>query len=171
MKKNILFVPTFLVLFLVSTATVLAYSNDNLKINSDIKEVWNINYQDVLVTEGSVIGDVRIAENGTNIEFNANLNKPGDFYEFTVDIVNKGSSDAVIDSINKTVLTDAQKRYLYYNVTNADLKDLKHGQVLKAGNKCSIKVRLEYKKDITSEMLPKETQNIEFSFNVNFIEK
>ena len=40
---------------------------------------------------------------------------PGDFYEFTVDIVNNGIIDTMIDSINKALdLIVAQEKYLNY---------------------------------------------------------
>lgn len=171
MRKNILSVLIFLVLFLTSTVTVLAYSNDSLKINGDVHEIWDISYQNVIVTDGSTYGDVRVVENGTNIVFNANLNKPGDFYEFTVDVVNQGSNDAIIDNINRTKLTNEETRYLYYDVSYIDSSDIKCGQTLKAGNKCRIRIRLEYKEDITAEMLPKDDHNVELVFNIKFIEK
>lgn len=171
MKKNILFVLTFLVLFLTSTVTVLAYSNDNLKINGNTKDIWDIYYKNVIVTNGSAYGDVRIVENGSNIIFHANLNKPGDFYEFTVDVVNYGNKDAIIDYVNRTVLTDEETRYLYYDVSYTDLGDIKCGQVLNAGSKFKIRIRLEYKEDIIAEMLPKDDHNVELAFNIKFIEK
>lgn len=43
---------------------------------------------------------------------------PGEFYEFTVDVVNEGSIDAMIDSVVKTPeLTSAQAKYIKYEIS------------------------------------------------------
>jgi hypothetical protein len=49
--------------------------------------------------------------------YTVTLNEPGDFYEFTINVVNDGTIDAVLSSINLTELTAAQQKYITHVVT------------------------------------------------------
>ena len=65
---------------------------------------WNVHFENLHVTDGSVAinttaGDVAAAiedTNKTSIDYVVTLEKPGDFYEFTVEAVNGGTMDAKI---------------------------------------------------------------------------
>ena len=68
-------------------------------------------------------------------------------------------------------LTKEQQRYLTYTVTYEDGQEIKTDDILRANDKVTLKVRVEFKFDITEEDLPKEEQNIGLDFNITMIEK
>ena len=51
-----------------------------------------------------------------SMTYKVTLSKPGDFYEFTVDVKNSGTFDASLTGITMTYLTEAQSKYLTYKV-------------------------------------------------------
>ena len=150
----------------ITTTTVYAYSEGLVKTNN--KEVFNINFQNVNEIYGK--GNV-LLENNTNLTFDCDLDVPGDYYEFTVDMVNNSNKDAKIESTYITELTKEQQRYLTYTVTYEDGQEIKTNDILRANDNVTLKVRVEFKFDITEEDLPKEEQNIGLDFNVTMIEK
>ena len=79
----------------------------NLQINGTTKissNTWDIHFDHIQVNQNSVsIGDSDSAatidpNNNCKIDFSVTLNVPGDFYEFTVDVVNAGTIDGMIGS-------------------------------------------------------------------------
>ena len=108
-KKRMLIL-SFLML-LLCTSIGYAVLSENLKISSSAnvgKMTWDVRFENIVVREGSVNGSSTIESDKTSIRASLDLNKPGDYYEFYVDIVNKGSLDAKLDSLVKTALTVAQ---------------------------------------------------------------
>ena len=53
----------------------------------------------------------------TEITYSINLELPGEYYDFTVDVVNKGTMDAKVSEVNNNQLTEEQQKYLSYQVT------------------------------------------------------
>ena len=79
---------------------------------------WDIHLANPKVTNGSVTTTVPTLATGKSLTFSTTLNMPGDFYEFTVDVVNSGSIDAMIEKVTKTPeLTADQAKYLNYEVS------------------------------------------------------
>ena len=112
---------------------------------------------------GSVTGDQvttapTLSENDTKVSFSVNLKKPGEYYEFTIDAVNNGTLDAMIEDIDFDVDNGGSlPAYLDFSVTYEDDIPLFEKQLLKAAatneNVETYKVRVEFKKDITSDDL------------------
>lgn len=141
------------------------------KDNTNTDKVWDVHFNNVKVTEGSVIGETHFNDNNTSISFNAPLNIPGDYYEFSFDVENNSNKDAKIDSVYITELSEEEQRYLDYTVTYSDGKTIyKDDTILKNKNK-KIVVRLEYKKDIEASDLPTETKSLNLELNINYVEK
>ena len=89
------------------------------------------------------------------MDFTTTLNMPGDFYEFTVDVVNSGSIDAMIEKVTKTPeLTADQAKYLNYTVSYANGESITNKQVIASGVTMPIKVRVEYRNDLVASDLP-----------------
>lgn len=137
----------------------------NAKVNA---ADWYLHFDNVYINPNSV-SDVTIEAGETEAGFYATLNMPGDFVEFYADIRNDGSIDAMIESITKTPdLTAEQAKYLKYEVSyqNSDLIEKK--QLVKKGEAVSIKVRVEYRKDVVASDLPTNSVvlklGIEFSY-------
>ena len=78
---------------------------------SDIDSAsWNVHFANVQVTTGSVAAATPSITDNTSVSFSANLANPGDFYEFTVDVINEGTLDAKLDGIGiLPVLTQTQQ--------------------------------------------------------------
>lgn len=56
-----------------------------------------MHFENITVQDGSI--EATIAEDKTTINYEMELLEPGDFYIFTVDMVNSGSIDAMIDEV------------------------------------------------------------------------
>ena len=176
-RGNIIF--GFIVLILVM-GLGYAYLNSDLNINgiTNISNAsWNVYWDSLNVTSGSVT-DVTTAAHiltgETEVEFNVNFTKPGDFYEFTVDAVNDGSIDAMIDSLTKGVYASngttpkTLPDYLTYSVTYSDGIEIAQNHLLEAGNTETYKVRVEYKTDIAANQLPSTADNYMFKIAVTY---
>lgn len=101
---------------------------------------------------------------------NVSLSTPGDKVTYTVDLVNKGTINAKIDNIEKTVLTSEQQRYLTFKVTDKSGYEIKQGDILSAGETKSLTITIEFIKDLTKEDLPKQTSTISLSYKLNFVQ-
>ena len=101
---------------------------------------------------------------------NVGLSIPGDKIVYTVDLVNKGTINAKIDNIEKTVLTQEQQRYLTFKVTDKNGYEIKQGDILSAGETKKITITIEFIKDLTKEDLPKQTSTISLSYKLNFVQ-
>ena len=112
---------------------------------------WDIYLNNPRVTNGSATNNVPEIKTSSTLEFETTLNMPGDFYEFTVDVVNGGSIDAMIESVIKNPELDAsQKKYLNYEVTYQNGESITTKQTLSKGTTMPIKVRIEYRKDLVA---------------------
>ena len=101
---------------------------------------------------------------------NVSLSTPGDKVAYTVDLVNKGTINAKIDNIEKTVLTSEQQRYLTFKVTDNEGNEIKEGIILSAGELKKITITIEFIKDLAKEDLPTSTSTISLSYKLNFVQ-
>ena len=166
----------------------------NLKINgvANIPSAqWNVHFvqNSITPTTGSVAIDTAnnekaaTVDSATEVSYKVKLALPGDFYEFTVDVTNEGSIDAMIDSVSSKIkigtgeeeeITTSPSNlptYLDYSVAYVDGKSITAKQKLDAGDTETIKVRLSYKTDITSTDLPTTNQTLALNFKVNYVQK
>ena len=153
-----------ILLLLLGVTFGYAVLNSTLNINGKStvqKNTWDVHFENIQVKEGSVTATVDpVISNNTSISnFEITLDKPGDFYEFTVDVVNDGSIDAMIESIIKTPeLTDEQKKYLKYEVEYVDGTSISESKLLKSGETKTISVLFSYRNDISvSDLLSIES--------------
>ena len=132
---------------------------------------WDIHLANAKVKSGSATTDVPTITGGNSLSFSTSLTTPGDYYEFTVDVVNGGDIDAMIDSIIKTPeLTEAQAKYLKYEVSYQNGESITSKQNLAAGSTTPIKVRIEYRNDISSSDIPTTGESLSFSITLNYIQ-
>ena len=130
---------------------------------------WNLYFNNPKVKIGSVNEDVPVITSPTTVTFFTTLKLPGDYYEFAIDIVNGGNVDAMIDNIEKIPeLTDSQKKYLNYEVTyaNGDLLSVK--QLVTKKSLVRLKIKLEFRKDVSSDDLPSITENLNLSLKLDY---
>ena len=176
-KRTILFVIILLILsmgigyaFLTTTLTIDGVSN----IDS---AVWDIHWENVQVQSESVSGSkvispATIGNNGTSVSYHVKL-EPGDFYEFTVDAVNDGTMDAIIDDISITINDEESElpSYLYMEMVYDDIYiPISVGNRLPAGTTCSYEFYVYYKSNLTIDELPQSDQSLTISYNITYVQ-
>ena len=137
---------------------------------------WGIRFENlsepVKVGTATTTGTAKIEETKAAeiTGMNVSLSIPGDKVVYTVDLVNKGTINAKIDNIEKTVLTSEQQRYLTFKVTDQNGYEIKQGDILEKGETKKITITIEFIKDLTKEDLPKQTSTISLSYKLNFVQ-
>ena len=165
MKKSILILMIVLIFMMCFCLNVRAETLPTTK--------WNLYFENIEITEGSVtaIKPPKIkGSSNSEIDFDVNLKIPGEFYEFTVDVANAGTMDAMVSEISDSQLNDNQKKYLAYEVTYLNGNKVQKNDLLKAGTTVKLKIRIEFKKDIDAEDLPKEDATISLVLNTCYVQ-
>ncbi len=159
----------FLNLFLGVGYSIL---NSNLRLEGRVIATgnnWNIIFENITYnTDNFTQNKVVNITNGTSLNFSLNLINPGDKYEFTFDIKNKGTLDALIKSLNIDQLTEEQKVYLEYKVTYLDGSEIEVNDLLKKGESKKVKVTLRYKNLRATDLLPTEDVNLNLNIGINY---
>ena len=168
-----------LIIALVTMSVGFAAYASNLTINGTTNvegSTWSISFDEASYQEtvGSVVASNKTVD-ATSMTYEVSLQKPGDFYEFTINVNNKGTFDAQLSGITMSTLTAEQAKYLTYTITydgnsyttsqtnlNLDL--------LKSGSK-SVKVRVEYIQPELSTDLPAVQQTISLNATLNYVQK
>ena len=129
------------------------------------------NFDNIKLNEESTTSKTPTIIDSRTISFSTTLSKPGDFYEFTIDVINSGTIDAMIDGITKTPdLTDTQKKYLNYIVEYQNGTVISTKQLVSKNSYVRLKVKLEFRKDISVSDLPTQSETLNLSFKVNYIQ-
>ena len=162
-----------------------AFLNTDLTINGTSKipaTSWNVFFDNVQITTGSVelsSGDVAPTIDSTtltDISYIITLKEPGSFYEFTVDVKNTGTLDAMIGTITNKMngveisSTNPLPAYLNYSVTYSDGVPIEQNHLLEAGDTETYKVRVSFRTDIDPSDLPASGATISFSYGVHYIQ-
>ena len=132
---------------------------------------WDIHFDNVKVKSGSVSGEDPKITTPTTATFSTTLNMPGDYYEFTIDVVNDGSIDAMIGlSMNSGGLNAEQAKYIRTSITYENGTTIEGSQLLKKDSFARIKVRVEYRNDILASDLPTSTSTITFGLTLMYMQ-
>lgn len=136
------------------------------------KNTWNIHFENVVIKTGSVSATKAptIQNNSTLIEFGAALKQPGDFFEFNVDVVNKGSIDAMVSEVVATGLTTPQREFLEYTFSYSDANQIKEKDSLLAGATETITVKVKYKDSLSAEQLPSVDQYLDLLLTITYVQ-
>ena len=167
-----------LILLIISLGLGYAYINSDLSINGTAQvnsANWDVHWANVQVTNGSVSGSNVVTaptiSNNTTVNYSVILPQPGDYYEFTVDAVNGGTIDAMIDTIdsklNGATITTLPA-YLNYTIAYYDGMELEQNHLLSANSTETYKVRIEYNTDINASQLPVSNQTLSLQFTVTY---
>ena len=111
-----------IIIFILGISIGYAAMNKSLNITGSsnvLKNTWDIYFSNPLVTSGSVNNDLPVIDSDTKttVNFSTILYLPGVFYEFSIDVVNAGTIDAMLVSVENTInLTDEQKKYIDYTI-------------------------------------------------------
>ena len=169
-KKSYVWLAVFALIGITIGYAVLS-TTLNINGKSTIsKNTWDVHFDNINVTDESVEAvKLPTIEDDTTVDFEIALNMPGDFYEFTVDVVNNGTIDAMIGSINKTpILTEEQAKYLDYTITYQNNLEITSKQLVKKDESVRLKVRVEIRKDIDPSDLPEVGDVLYLSFTANY---
>ena len=175
----------FLILGILVLGLTLGYAYLNTTLNIDgtvnvSSATWNVYWNNIQLDTNNVTTvttPATISTNKTEVAFNVNFSMPGDTYEFTVDAVNDGSIDAMIDTVTKGVyaangVTEKEMpAYLDFTVTYSDDIEIAQNHILPAESSETYKVRVHYKEDIDATQLPSTADNYMFKFRVNYVQK
>lgn len=166
-----------ILLIIVITCISIGYAaiSSNMLINGTAiiqNKKWKIYFDNVNINEQSVSAKVEpetVGNNTISIGYEVDLAKPGDFHEFTVDIVNDGDLTAVLDEFSVTELTDAQKKYLNYTVKYNDGNAIAKTDTVAAHSSEKLLVKIEYLKDVTSADLPTADEKISLNVEMTYV--
>lgn len=147
----------FIVLAISSLSIGFAYIQTILAINgkttiANLSGSFDVIFDNVTVTEGSVNGsslpqiDV---EDPTKINFAVSLKSVDDFYEFEVDMLNRGNKDAMISDIYFNGISNNLLKYLEHSIKYSDGMEIKKNDILPASSSERITIRLGYKEEAT----------------------
>ncbi len=166
-----------LIVILLSLGVGYAFLNANLTINgtANIKDnTWNVhfvNYQRSYNSTASTISEPVIeGDTTTEISYEVSFQEPGDYYEFTVDVINTGTLNAIIDSLETTVFDGDNELsgipdYFDYSVTYGNGNEYVLPHELKIKIKDTLLVSLGFKRDITAAQY-EEIAGKSFRFNM-----
>ena len=175
-RKKILSV---LVLLLLVLGISIGYAvlSQTLTINGSSSiggSTWNVHFENVQITTGSVEASVAPTTSGTTttaLTYTIALQEPGDFYEFTVDVKNGGSIDAKLNAAPTiSGVSTAQDVYTNYTFLNSDGTAVNSGQTITAGNKKTYRVRVEFDGNINASQLPSSAQNMTLTVSMPWVQ-
>ena len=183
-NKKTIYGIIFILICLVGIGYAAIVSNISITGTAKIKtNTFDVHFENITLTNGSVeinttAGDSAATiepTNRTRIDYSVTLEKPGDFYEFTVKVVNGGTIDAMVNTVtsmmNNVVINNNLPNYLEYNVTYVDGIAIEPNHELNATQVETYKVRVAYRTDIDPSDLPTTASTLNFSFSVNYIQK
>ena len=163
-----------LIILVLGLGIGYAYINSDLNINGTAQvnsANWDVHWANIQVTNGSVSASSPTISNQTTVNYSVVLNTPGDYYEFTVDAVNGGSIDAMIDTIDSklngatiTTLPD----YLSYIITYSDGVELEPNHILRVNSTETYKIKVMYRDDIELNQIPASNQALNLQFTVTY---
>ena len=171
-KRNSKLIFSVLVLAVFILSGLVGYSYLTVDGNTDVyKNNWNIHFDSesfhVLENSGIVLSQPTFTDNETKLSFGINLDKPGNKYAFTVDVKNDGSIDGKLANVNIEGLENTSN-YLDYSITYDDGVEIKQGDALRFHQKETIKVYLEFKKDITTSDLLNNDANLNLVLDLTY---
>ena len=173
-RKTLYIILSIVLISIFSLTIVYAALSVTLNIQGSAEVVastWDIHLDNVKVTNGSVSGTTPSITSPISATFSTTLNMPGEFYEFTIDVVNGGSIDAMIDSVTKEpTLTENQAKYLNYIIEYQNGESISTKQLVSKNSFVRLKVRVEFRKDITASDLPTTSETLNLAFTVNYIQ-
>ena len=170
------FVGIIVLLLMICAVTVgYSYLSENLNINGTSRinvSSWSVHFGTITPTAGSVTPTTAPAVDANgDINFSVVLNNPGEFYEFTVDVVNDGTINAAMS--NLPVLTGVsaeQDVYTNFTYTHSDGTAIATAanEGLNAGTTKTYKVRVEYDADVEADDLPTTAQNMNLKVALDY---
>ena len=174
-KKDLLLSVFLLTVLIIGVG--YAYLTSNLLISGGTiiaENNWDIHFENIQINPSSISAEMPAtidSNDNTKIRFEILLSRPGDYYEFTVDVVNAGSIDGMIEEISSKIngseITEIPT-YLEYRISYNDGVEINQKHILKTNDTETYKIHIEYKKDINTTDLPENSETTNFEFEVTY---
>ena len=165
-----------LLLLFVFISVGYAYLSSTLHINGTSyisKETWNIHFVEGTLDDSTSylnctvggtcsqkVKETTLSNKNENVDFKVKFQIVGDYYEFTIDVINEGTIDAMLSEVIKTGITSSNKDYFKFDVTYADGAPIQEFDYLvKNGGRETIKVRVSF--------LSTPVEDIESDFSIS----
>ena len=164
-----------LIIILMSIGLGYAFLTQDLTINGIGKvsgNTWDIHFENLRVNENSVtpIEAAAIDSNdSTKINYSVRLNKPGDFYEFTVDVSNAGTLPGIVHIVSLTG-AESVSDIAEYTIKYTYAGNIGVGDLLNAGTKKNITVIFYFKTDIDAEDLLDTEATLDLTFDLEYVQ-
>lgn len=160
-----------LLLLIVGIGIGFAALQTQLVINGNTtidKVTWDVRFTNLQPKQGNSEGTVNLDEKELKVTYTATLAEPGDYFEFDVDVINKGSIDAVLSSIeNDMNLSTEEEKYIVYDVTGIPQQNT----ILKKNNGTyTIHVKVQYNPEITADELPDAQKTFSRTIKLNYVQ-
>lgn len=128
---------------------------------------WNIAFSNISNKQG-VSATTEPSISGTTLTYAVNLLQPGDYYEFTVDVVNSGSIPA---KLSAAPVVSGTSQYITHTVTYSDGSAINANDTLAAnGGKRTLKVRVQYRTDLDASQLPTTNESVEYAVALTYVQ-
>ena len=167
-KKLKYYIFLALVLFISIGFAVLS---TNLSVNGLLnftQNTWSIKLKNVVVDDNSVTKTTpTINQDENTVTFSAELNKPGDFYSFNVDVLNESTVDAMLGSITVNGITSEYSDNLSCLVTYSNGVTPNPNDILYKTARVTLNVKLLYK-DIETSQIPEDLLNPTVTITINY---
>lgn len=165
-----------LVIMVLAITVGYSYLSANLNITgtSKIKVAsWDVHFNNIQVATGSVtaVQEPTISADGLSITYEVDLETPGDYYEFTVDVVNGGTVAATLTALpTVSGVSAAQEVYTNYGFTHADGSPITTlaNETLAVNATKTYRVRVEFDDDITASQLPTTMQTMTLTVDMSY---
>lgn len=158
--------------------------NGNVTIKSGTWDIyWDQNSIEVS-SKSATQTQPTVSNDKLTISSDINLSKPGDFYEYTIDLVNAGTVDGMvnINSLIPTVIDEDENEidmpdYIKYSITYYDGVEIEKNHILAKRVNASTptrekyKIRIEFDRDIDNEDLNEDPEEISIETEVPYQQK
>lgn len=165
--KNILLL---LVLLFFGMGLGYAVLADTIALNSIVEiddASWNIYFDNFTSVNGNVTPSFT-TNSSTSVTFGVTLSNPGDYCEFTFDVVNDGTYDAKLDNIANSA--DLESSYFTYTVAYEDGLPIQVGDALPAGEEETIRVRIDYLTLADETAYPSVDRNVTYTLQMYYVQ-
>ncbi|MBR4618524.1 MAG: hypothetical protein IKO49_04380 [Bacilli bacterium] len=200
-KKNSKKGALLVLLLLLAISVGYAALTTTLKINGNTKikkATWDVHFANIsaatksegatVVSAPAIVAGDNTANADQTVNFSVTLAEPGDFYEFTVDVVNGGTIPAKISDSAADILTvngyeiindekssepiakTTWEKYFKYTVEWSTEDEIQAGDKLAASATKTIKVRVEYDKNVNNAELPANDVEFDIALTMPFVQ-
>ena len=168
-----------LIAIILLLCITIGYSlvSSNILINGTTnirRSEWDVHFSNVNVVTGNNLTVVppTINTNGTIINFSINLDHIEDVYELMAEVYNEGTIDAKVTNVTRLGLTQEQEQHVEYIVTYHDGTAINIGDILRAGEKKKIKVRVKYLDllPINEQDLTDLYETVNLAFKIDYVQ-